>query len=1231
MNISFLSQNNICLLKYRHIILTIILLCSISKTTYAQGLFFERVLGQHNNPVTAIHGIAKDSIGYLWFGSKNGVYRYDGNTYDYYYHNKKDTTSLPNSSIRNVVFDKKQGLWFLTYDFKYVNYNYDLENFTQHPKDSVDESIKTKLKSYSTELNQHKIINGKKYILTRSNQFMSKDVKTGEVTLFNADISIPGSLTDDHITSFYIDNDDVLWLGADSGEVYKANVNHGAFKFHYSYLSKNGVSKLLKIKAFLQVDDELWLGTMNNGVLIYKNQQLVKEHPFYKSNTRLTKIRSLYKDRHGGIWIGGVDGLEHYNQKTNKITSVVDENKHPNIVVYSVYTITEYNETKLFVGVYNGLVIVDMLTLKSTYKRYRSEINNERVMDLLVDSKNNVWLATNGSGLLRLRFNNDYETVIKERFTISSDLDKHKVSSDLVNAVIEDDNGLIWVGTSEGLDKIFIEDDEVHIQKVPLTPLSLDNNIVSIEKDAKNNIWIARKGMITMLENKTEKVLNYKKEDQLGAWMFLGQSIYKDHETNNIYLGAKNGYLHFNPNEVKNDKYKKSFILKSLYLSGKKIKPLDVVNKHVVLHKSLSQTNELVLDPESRNFTIELAMFNYSNATSKIFEYQLEGYDDTWSTTTNPKITYRKVPAGTYQFRIRQLVPNETYVSTVALPITIKEYWYFTWWAKSFYFALFIVVVYWVFTEILYRDRLKNQIEQEKINAEQQKELNKKKMEFFTGISHDLKTPLTLIVDPLQRLQSKTISEEDKKTYFEIVNRNITYLKDLIHQILDFKKPGSGLLTLNNTSKDFSSFVKECYKKYKFIADKRNIELELTIDKSLSYCILDYEKTEQVLMNILSNAFKYTPDRGQVSIDVFVNKNNSFIEIQIKDNGIGIEEKTLENIFEPFNNIDASPFYGYSTGIGLSLTKNLVSFLEGEIKIKSNVNKGTVVFISLPYRATQQEITEKLVNSKELDSDIEGDKSSLASKNITILIVEDNPDIQKYLNLELQKDYEILQEYDGKNGLKTAIDKIPDLIISDIMMPEMEGTELCKTLKENENTSHIPVVMLTAKGANESKVEGYQLGAEAYINKPFSIEVLRAQLKSILRNREILQKKLSGLKKVKDIEQEISGLDNKFVNKAYEIIISNISHSDFNADVLAAELNISQRQLYRKLKAVCGNTVHEFITKVKMEEAEKMLKEVDFTVSEIAYKLGFSEPSNFSRTFSKYAGCSPSQFRKQID
>jgi signal transduction histidine kinase/DNA-binding response OmpR family regulator/ligand-binding sensor domain-containing protein len=1193
-----------------------------------QDLFFEKISGREVNPVTEIHGIAKDSVGYVWFGSWNGTYRYDGKTFDFFYHNPKDNTSLPNNRIRNIVSDNKLGLWFLTFDRKYVRFNYQLNSFKILATNKVPKIIIDKLASNSNELNKNRIVNGKRYTLS-SHLFTSYDLKSGEGYRYMANVNRPGQLLDDYITDFFIDDEHIIWLGTRGGDVYKANPSRNPFELHYSYRKSSDNTKLATVKAILKVEDKIWLGT-DEGILIYNKQGLDHNNPFYKSNSQVKSARSFFKDNKGRIWIAGRNGLECYDPKTNLCKVVINRALCPNLGLWSVYALEASGNNNLWVGLYNGIACINLANDKISFYDLVATVNGS-VMDVLSVNGRELWLATEGSGVIRLKINSQGK--IYDQLALNT-FDKHlenQISGNIIYALHRDKRGAIWVGSSEGLNKIYTNTNPMQIEKIQLQSESPNIYISSITDDAKGNLWIAHKQGVSMIDIATNKISNYRKEDQFGSWTFSERAFYKDDANHKIYFGDKNGYLSFRPNEIKTNSVNDKLIFKTLYLSNEKVSPMDTVNGQTVLTKDLSQTQSIQLDYENRSFAIELASFNYGNTNKMVYEFMLEGYEDKWIKTNSSKITYNKLPPGNYVFKARIVSPNDTKSPIRVLDIDVSAPWYGTWLAKITFLILLGLLLYWVFKAILYRDRLKNQIKLERLKLEQQEALNKEKLEFFTNISHDLKTPLTLIADPLKRLQENKVAPEDREVYFSIISRNISYLTKLIHQILDFRKSEMGKLKLKPVAQDFNAFMEECYATFKYIAISRNVDLKVHLSKEPLYCYLDFEKLEQIINNILSNAFKYTPDGGTIQLSASFDKEKSAIAISIEDNGIGIEASALEKIFEPFNNVGPSPYYGSSSGIGLSLSRNLIELLKGTISIESTPNKGTKALISLPcFVAKNEDVSPINEEPVFINADYEEELEPTSFENAkpTLLIVEDNPDVQTYLGKELGKEYSLIQEYDGKRGLAAAIKYIPDIIVSDIMMPEMEGTEFCRELKSNENTSHIPLIFLTAKASDADQIEGYNMGAEAYVLKPFNVDILNAQIKSVLENRIILQNRLGTIKKIDQLQEEVASVDNGFLEKVIEKITLHIEDTDFGSDELAQSLGISQRQLYRKLKGISGSTVHEFITKVKMNQAEELLKNSNLSISQIAYKVGFSEPSNFSRTFSKHFGCSPSQYLK---
>lgn len=971
-----------------------------------QKLFFEKISGQEIDPSTSIHGIAKDSVGYIWFGSWNGAYRYDGKSFDFYSHNPNDKTSLPNNRIRNIVSDKKLGLWFLTFDHKYAKFNYKLNTFSVVDKKAVPNGIVTGLSNNSNILNKDKIVNRNVYYLT-AHQFISQDLKTKKETQYFANINEPGSLLDDFITSFLIDNENIIWLGTRGGDIYKANPNRNPFDLHYSYIIKNQKTKLAAVRAILKEDNSIWLGT-DEGILIYNENGLDKSHRFYKSGSTINQVRTLFKDCNGGIWIGGTNGLEFYDPKSNQTRQIIRKGVLKTIEPVSVFAIEPHANKGIWVGLYNGIAYIDFSNFHLEYFNLQEKINDHSVMDILSINDHRIWLATEGNGIVQLEIDNKKGVKISSsKLPLNS-----KTSGNMIYALQKDKKGNVWAGTSDGLYKM--DSKAIKIEKIKLLSDKPNTYISSITDDQQGNIWIAHKEGISQINASSGEISNYQKKDQFNSWRFLERAIYKDPTNNRIYFGGKNGYVSFDPRNIKAPSVSNKLILKSLYVLNQEVTPLDTIWERPILAKTLSQTQDIQLDYESRSFAIEFSSFNYYDSRKEVFEYILEGFDDNWTKTSNHKISFNKIPPGSYTFKVRLLTPNAVNMPEATLDINVSAPWYGTWLAKIIFLVLIATLIFWGFKEILYRERLKNEVILAENNRERQEALHKEKLEFFTNISHDLKTPLTLINDPLKRLESNKAALEDRELYFSIINRNVSNLTRMINQILDFRKSESGKLKINATSQNFNQFAEECFTPYKFIALNRNIHFEFQISETSLRCSMDFEKAEHIINNILSNAFKYTPDGGTIVFSAVIDYLKSAIEISITDNGIGIKPSELEKIFEPFNTVGPSPYFGSSSGIGLSLTRSLVEFLNGTITIESELNKGTKAFISLPFSAPENddlnliEENEPLVKAENIQ-----EIKPIISDNSkpTILIVEDNLDVQTYLGKELQNEYILIQEY----------------------------------------------------------------------------------------------------------------------------------------------------------------------------------------------------------------------------
>lgn len=1193
----------------------------------AQNLFFERITGQALTPNTPVHGIVKDSLGYIWFGSWDGLYRYNGLEFEVFRADLEDSLTIPGNRIRNIITDKENHLWVLTFDNQLVRYNYAQNSFQVVPDSTVAQEIINLLKSDANRLNRDKIINDIQYYLS-SHRLIEHNIRTGQTSRYYTDILKPGGLTDDYITCFYIDDQNIIWLGSRSGTIFKANTNRKPFELHHNYIKEGQRLIPTSVRAILKTKTDLWLGTNHNGITIFKNENLYEKHPYYQSGFKQTYIRSLLEDRKGNIWIGGVSGLECYMPEKQKCVSYISRELQPGLNIWSVFSIAPSYKDYIWVGLFNALAKIDLTTYDIEIIDLTKWIGNHSVMKILEDQDKNVWLATEGGGIIRLKLNplgDITDTLLLNR----KDVRTNQLTGNLVYALYEDHQGDIWIGTSEGVDCI----DPVNLAVRHITHnegLPVDY-VSAITGDKSGNIWLSHKMGISKIDKSNFKISNYYLRENNTNWVFLDGAYYNDPSENTLYFGAREGYISFNPDFIKRDRYAPKFLLTSLILSGKQVEPKEKVNGNIILNKVLSQTSSITLNYKNRSFAIDMAALHYQNTQGTRYYYLLEGYNDTWIESAISKALYTKVSPGQYVFKAKAVTSDGNWSGVAMLRIHILPPWYTSYWAISIYVLIVFGALLFVYREILSRERLKNQVLMERLKIEKQEEINREKLDFFTNVSHELRTPLTLIIDPFKQLQKKNINEKNRSLYLSIIGRNITHLTKLINQLLDFRKIEAGKLVPKYTLHNGVEIIRECVKTFDLLANERDIKLSFVSETPHLTGYFDEEKLKQIIVNLVSNALKYTSNSGDVHVKVSTDNKNRNFSILIRDNGIGIAADALKRIFEPFNNEGSKPFYGFSSGMGLALTRRLVELLDGQISIDSFPHKGTTVRVTLPFKNANQdyEPAQDKIPVQETCIDIGSikDEEVLNTKPV-VLIVEDSNDVQDYLKAELNEKYTILAENNGLDGYKKAISNVPDLIISDVMMPKMDGITLCKKIKTNEQCSHIPVILLTAKTSDENRIEGLKTGADVYIAKPFSVEVLKAQMESIIENRLRLQAKLADKKSVSELGNGENKIERTFLKKTISIIDQNLHVVEFNPEQLARELRISKRQLYRKLIAVTGSTVHEFITRVRMEKAAELLLDSDLNISEIAYKTGFSEPSNFSRTFSKHYGCSPTKYIK---
>ncbi len=1030
--------------------------------------------------------------------------------------------------------------------------------------------------------------------------------------------SIPNetnSLQSSSVTGITKDKNNRLWIGIDGGGVDIYNIDNQEI-IHLSDPG-NKVAKGLKsldiVTLFMDSADNLWVGTWKAGIFyLPKNQTTFIQYNVNNTSGGLksNRVMSFSEDEQGVIWIGTfLEGLHSFNPKTKKFT----------------------REHDLIFG--------------------RSTIDHRDVRKVLVASDQSIWIGTTGGLFKAVRSANGDFNLFSMKERMYQNLEK-SVFVDVIVSLFEDRNKNIWIGADgDGLFKYKPSTDSV-IWYNGTNGLKHET-VASIIEDKNGNIWLGGNKGLSYLDVTTDSFTNYDTNDGLLANDFNFNSVYKDQD-GLLYFGNYSGVNFLNPDSIPVNSNRVTVTLTDLKLFNKSIVPN---TEKSPLKKTISETKEIELTHQQSVFTIEYVGINYTRPEKNQYAYYLEGFEDTWNYVGNNRsATYTNLSPGDYVFKVKAANNDGVWNDApITLGIKVLPPWWSTRTALLSYILLFGLLVYIItrFTDKTLKERRLAKFERDR--RLQEEELHEKKIQFFTNISHEFRTPLTLILNPLEDILQNTALQlpTGVKEKHKIIYKNASRLKRLIDELMDFRKLQLSKTAVNISQIEVIGFVQEVISHFEEEATLKNIMLPVEADDAAISIWSDPGKLEKIIFNILSNAFKITPENGTITVGIFLcssrvifplideNEPLPALEIFIEDTGTGINKEEIGKIFERFYQVkNMNSQYIGGTGIGLEVVKSFIDLLKGIILVESEENVGTRFRIFLPLGKTHFTSNEMfLVSSKENDTnkgkhlnsqENEEEKANQESKVFkkTLLIIEDNTELRAYIKSELENEYSVLEASNGSDGLKIAMNKIPDMIITDVIMPEMDGFEFCTRIRQDLKTSHIPILMLTAKAMTDDWVRGIDSGADVYLSKPFEMKVLRAQLKQMMVSRQTLIKKY--LKDVNNamIPANTSLLDKDFITKVLEYINKNIADENLNVEQLAGDLFLSRSQLYRKIKSLTGQTANEFLRTIRLEKAKDLIENGDVSISEVCYKVGFSSPSYFTRCFKSHFGILPTELKR---
>ena len=948
------------------------------------------------------------------------------------------------------------------------------------------------------------------------------------------------------------------------------------------------------------------------NILSKKNSDEFTNFNISNSNDGITsnRILSFAEDSDGVIWIGSFStGLHSFDPKSKEFTH------------YS----------------------------SSQFETF--SINYSDIRKVFIDSKNFLWICSN-LGVYKIDISNKENLkVIPLTDKIYEGLD-HASDTHLFLTIFEDSDQNLWIGTDgEGLCKYNSKEDSFFWYN---KANGLDKETVSsIIEDDNNKIWIAGNKGISKLDTKTDSINNFTISDGLLSNDFNISSVYKS-DDGTLYFGSYKGINYFNPSNISTNQNKPLIYLSDFKLFNKSVIPN---LKDSPLDKVISETKEITLNHQQSVFTIDFVCINYTRSEKNKYAYYLEGFENSWNYVGNTRsATYTNLPPGNYIFKVKAANNDGIWNE---IPTTLKIQILPPWWLSSqailYYILLSFLLIFLITIFINLRAKEKRLIKSEREKRIQEEELNNKKIQFFTNISHEFRTPLTLILNPIEDIISNSKLElpEKIKRKHRIIHRNVTRLNRLIDELMDFRRLQFNKISVSAIEFDLVALMKEIASHFEEEASERNIMLIVNYDDDSLKVWGDTSMLEKIIFNILSNAFKVTPEKGVITININETNNPiefpllskeklySGVEISIEDTGSGIKKEEIEKIFERFyqaKEIDKQ-YYG-GTGIGLEVVRSFIDLHKGKVNVESKVGKGTTFRVFLPLGNSHFQPAELLIsNNYTINDNLSNDSDEVLtnSKNLqttydknrkTLLIIEDNLELRNYLKDELIEEYIIIDAVNGKEGLEKANKIIPDIIITDIIMPEMDGYEFCTHIKNDLKTSHIPLLMLTAKAMNDDWVKGIDSGADVYLHKPFDMNVLKSQLKQLINSRQILFNKYFNDISKTNLPEKTTSLDREFIINVLKYINNNLSDTELNVENIADELFLSRSQLYRKIKALTGQTANEFLRSVRLEKAKQIIESSSISISEVSYKVGFSSPSYFSKCFKEHFNVLPTELSK---
>lgn len=1184
------------------------------------------------NIKNGIRSITDDGNDHLYIGLRiEGLYVYNLRTQKtkYFRHNPNDPQSLPGDNVRSICIDHAKNIWVGTnlglglldpFTGKFKVFKHIANNPASLAGDNIHQIIEMNDRTLwiASDIGGISVLD-----LNLYKNPLTEELKFSQITKENSGLS---------------SNNNRRIIQDSFGNIWIANYSMGIDFIAKSAASINTLQymgKTLEEVTGLYCDHQgnLWIGR-DNLMSLYQNGKLMQTWNFssYLSNSS-SSIYVFEEDKKGNIWCGTSDnGVLKFNPHTHSFTRI---NYAQNL---DVHALCENAQGKMWVGTEAGIFSVENDKINKEQELNRQMGNNPTIIySIKEDNYGQIWIGTLDRGVF---------VFSKQMKLIVHLTEKNLLATNSINHIIKDADGGIWMATMRGL---------AYVQN-PLQPGAIknyderygikDSHIRAISQDKQGNIWVSMFSGIACLNIHKQRFYNYDYESGIPTSNFVEASAVTTPD-GTIYFGSPGGICFFNPQQL---------------TEPKAVSPIQIINCERVgklsdefASRLISPNNEgiICLSHDDNTFKINFTIKDFSQEGNVEYSYMMKGLDDQWyETEGDNEVTFRNLKPGDYTFIIRAKLKNQDWedASTAEMKVVVNPPLWLTWWAKLCYVLLIMGILGYFFRSYQKQLLLRNSLVQEKWESKQRQQVNEERLRFFTNITHELRTPLTLILGPLEDLmEDKEIAE---RVHHKIgcIHASAERLLNLINDILEFRKTQTQNRKLTVAKANLGALVREIGVRFKDLNQNSRLNIRLNIQTGVPELYFDSEVINTVINNLMSNAIKYTPE-GSITLSLTMPEDNT-IAIAVEDTGYGIDKDALPHICDRYYQENGN-HQASGTGIGLALVKSLATLHQAELTVESEKGRGSKFTFSLKADRTYPEALHKDDN-QDLATAENAEENETTSKEPTedirplLLIVEDNADIRLYIEESLHEDYRIIQACNGREGMEQAFSKVPDIIVSDIMMPEMDGIMMTHILKEDIRTSHIPIILLTAKTSINDQEEGYDSGADSYLTKPFSAKLLHSRIRNILSGRRrladyIVQKNISQFETSADEQQtsqkateekedamtcQISNLDKKFLEKLNKLIENHISTDDLDMAFMTDKMAMSHSTFYRKVKALTGMSANEYIKKAKLRHSMTLLKKGEYSIAEVAILAGFNNLGNFRESFKREFGKSPSEILK---